>query len=346
MAYPDPPTTPPIPQRGDRATFSARVDAFLTWVAAIVPWIQGYIADFLSSITTLASGGANTFAYRFVSLTSDVDPGPGNISLNNSIQSMANAIRLDNLSMSGSDVSSIFQSIATGTSAVKGYIRLQRLNDPGSWMIFEIVNASSAAGYYNFSVLHKSGSAQSPFNQNDTIAVFLDKTGDSGVIPGATELLASLTVTTPVSAIAFPNIFSSAYDSYIVTINDLQFSASTSLSIKAYIAGVLDNSALYAMVAAGTQTTRSSSSSISASGSALYQRIGGVLRITNVNSDRNKNFIFDGTSFSQGSTTGLESFAHRGGYYNSTILSGFGLIPIGSVTITSGSIKIYGVKNS
>lgn len=180
MAYPDPPTTPPVPQRGDRATFSGRVDAFLTWVAAIIPWLQGYIADFMATLTTLAAGGANSFSYRFDTATSVADPGPGFLRLNASPQNTASRLIIDPLDRSGIDISSVLNSITTSTSSIKGSVRLQKVNEPASWMLFDITGFTSASGFYNLTLAFRASSSDSPFSANDGIVMFTERNGDRG----------------------------------------------------------------------------------------------------------------------------------------------------------------------
>lgn len=180
MAYPDPPTTPPIPQRGDRATFSSRVDAFLTWVAAIIPWLQGFIADFKANLTALAAGGANSFNYRFDAATAVADPGQGFFRLNSSSQSSASRWVIDSLDRSGVDISSALAAIASATSSIKGTVRLQRLNDPTAWLLFDITGFTVATGYYNFTLAPRAASSTTPFAAGDSIMVFVERNGDRG----------------------------------------------------------------------------------------------------------------------------------------------------------------------
>lgn len=180
MAYPDPPTTPPIPQRGDRATFSSRVDAFLTWVAAIIPWLQGFVADFLATLTTLAAGGANSFSYRFDTATGVADPGPGFLRLNASPQNTATRLLIDALDRNAVDISAVLNAITASTSSIKGSVRLQKVNDPTAWMLFDITGFTAATGFYNLTLALRAASSASPFAAGDGIAVFTERNGDRG----------------------------------------------------------------------------------------------------------------------------------------------------------------------
>lgn len=181
MAYPDPPTTPPIPQRGDRTTFSDRVDAFLTWVAAIIPWLQGFVANFIQTLTSVAAGGANTFGYKFLTDIANTDPGPGFLKLGSATQNAATILRLDPVT-GGVDITTIINALLARTSAVKGSLRLQKLNDPSAWLIFDVTGSTAATGFYNLTVVFRAGSAASPFENNDSIMLYIDPAGDKGEI--------------------------------------------------------------------------------------------------------------------------------------------------------------------
>lgn len=180
MAYPDPPITPPIPQRGDRATFSNRVDAFLTWVAAVIPWMQGFVADLFSSITSLAAGGANSFSYKFKSGITDVDPGAGFFGFNTEVQSAATAIRIDPLANAGIDISLVLNELIANTNAIKGSIRLQALNRPNDWLLFDVTGSIAKTGYYSLVVVLRAGATGSPFTATDNVMLFAERSGPKG----------------------------------------------------------------------------------------------------------------------------------------------------------------------
>lgn len=171
---------PPAPQRGDRATFSTRVDAFLLWLVGIVPQLNAFI----SSITTLAAGGANSFSYTFDSATGDADPGTGKLRLGSTTQNGAVVMRIDTTAGSGGDVSGFLASLAAGTSNIKGSVRLQKVNDVTAWLLFDVTAVDSSTGYRNLTLTPRASSSASPFANNDTLMVFFDKQGDKGTSGG------------------------------------------------------------------------------------------------------------------------------------------------------------------
>lgn len=166
---------PPAPQRGDRATFSGRVDAFLLWMVNLI----GELNTFLASLTTLSVGGANAFSYVFDANTADADPGPGKFRLSASPQDSSTVARLDILTADGVDISASLTALTNGTSSIKASLRLQKLNNPNAWMLFDVTSASGT-GYRNFNVVLKAASSSNPFTGNDSIIVSIDRTGDAG----------------------------------------------------------------------------------------------------------------------------------------------------------------------
>lgn len=170
------PSPPPAPQRGDRQTFSARVDAFILWLVALIPMLNAFMAG----LGTLAAGGANSFSYVFDTLTADSDPGIGTIRFDNSTQGSAARLRIDDQPYNGGSVVPFLQSIIAGTSNVKGSVRLQKLGDVNSWLLFDITGIVAASGWNNLVLVPRGGSAPSPFVKNDILLLFFDVKGDRG----------------------------------------------------------------------------------------------------------------------------------------------------------------------
>lgn len=216
MAYPDPPVTPPVPQRGDRTTFSNRVDAFLTWVAAIIPWLQGFVADTKASLSSLAAGGANSFIYTFDASTADSDPGPGKLRLGSASQSASTVLRIDDLAGGNVSIVQFLASITSGTSSVKGAVRIQKVNDPSAWALFDIT-AVSGTGYKNLTVIPRASTGASPFVAGDMLSLFFDRNGDSAAA-GVLELIGGATISSAVANIDYLNVFTDAYEKYFIEV--------------------------------------------------------------------------------------------------------------------------------
>lgn len=170
-------TPPPAaPQRGDRATFSSRVDAFLTWLVGLIPQLNTFVAN----LNARDVGGANTFVYSFDGQVADADPGPGRLRLGSLTQNISNVLRLDLLTEGGTDISAFLATLGAVTSNTKGSIRLQKVNDPNAWLLLDVTAVTVVAGYRNLSVSVKGSSSANPFLQNDAIALFIDRNGDKG----------------------------------------------------------------------------------------------------------------------------------------------------------------------
>jgi hypothetical protein len=148
----------------------------LRWIEALPAQLNA----FLSAITTLAAGGANSFSFIFDTATGDADPGTGKVRFNTAIQSSASVIRLDAQAANGGAIANFLAGLLTGTSNIKGTIRLQKTGDVSSYLIFDITDSVLANGYHNLSVVARGNSSPSPFLKDDTLAVFFDKKGDRG----------------------------------------------------------------------------------------------------------------------------------------------------------------------
>lgn len=170
-------TPPPsAPQRGDRATFASRVDAFLSWLGNLVPQLNAFAAN----LNARDLGGANTFVYTFDGTTADADPGPGRARLDGNPQNTSTTLRLDTSSANGVSMSSFLTALDGVTSNVKGTVRLQRVSDPDAWMILDVTDVVPATGYFNLVVIVRGASSAAPFTAGDSLAVFVDRNGDKG----------------------------------------------------------------------------------------------------------------------------------------------------------------------
>lgn len=173
MAFTSP---PPAPQRGDRATFSSRTDAFLIWLVNLV----GQLNSFLSSITTLAAGGANSFSFTFDTAIGDNDPGTGKMRLGSAAQNGSVVMRLDVQAATGGDITGFMSALQAGTSNVKGSVRLQKVADVSSWLLFDITGITNLGGYFNVNLVPRASSMISPFGKDETVMAFFDIRGDKG----------------------------------------------------------------------------------------------------------------------------------------------------------------------
>lgn len=173
-------TPPPAaPQRGDRATFSSRVDAFLTWLVQLIP----QLAAFQSDLGVLSAGGANSFGYALKSGTADIDPGSGRISFGGPQQTNSTILRMNTFSTAGANVYPVMLALLAVTNNIKGSIRFQVLNDVSRWIIFDISSGviGPLGGYLNFTgQVRTSSSSGNIFTESDQLICFFSFRGDKG----------------------------------------------------------------------------------------------------------------------------------------------------------------------
>lgn len=172
MAFTPPPTAP---QRGDRATFSSRVDAFLTWMVSLV----GQLNQFLAQLTSLAVGGSDKVVYAFATATTAADPGAGFVRFNNATQNLSTELYVSNTT-GGVDWTALFNSLQASTSTIRATLRITKLNDPSIFMLFSVTNLLATSGYRTLQVSVLNSSSASPFAANDTVAFQFQRTGDKG----------------------------------------------------------------------------------------------------------------------------------------------------------------------
>lgn len=167
---------PPAPQRGDRVTFSNRVDAFLTWLVAIIAQLNTFVAG----LNARDAGGAYTFGFTFDAVTADSDPGPGKLRLGSTVQNNAIELRIDNAADSGIDIAAFLSGLQSGTSNTKGSVRLEKAKAPGTSLLFDILAITNKTGYSNLTVINRGGSSASPFVNGDALLAYFSRAGDKG----------------------------------------------------------------------------------------------------------------------------------------------------------------------
>lgn len=337
-AAPDPATDSP-------AVFSQKAAATVLAQKNMIPQINAA----LSGINSLAAGGAYALGYTFDTATADADPGAGKLRLDNAVQNTATTLRLDT-TVGGQDYTSVIDTFDDSTSAIKGTIRLVKMGDTSKWMLFNVTAMASPTGYRNLSVTCIGSSSASPFVNGDGVMLHFQRTGDQGAFgSGALVLLGSAIVGTAVANINFLNIFTSAYDKYVIDIQGAKPSAASNfLSLRVAIGGVASSSTNYqfgtvdgtVMGAAGTTFPLSAAASGSSQESTLRVDIG------NVNDSAIAKLITAFGYFTNATPAYVPVI--RSGAYNagSQILSGFTLFWSAGANFSSGTVRVYGIKNS
>lgn len=295
----------------------------------------------LAALNALAAGGVYAFPYVFDSSTVDSDPGVGKLRLSSTTQTGAAALRMDVQILGGVDISNVFADLRAATSSVKGSVRLVKMTDPSKWAIFDVTAVALPVGYRNLSVVARASSSVNPFANGDPLIVFIDRNGDSGTAPGATELLAESNYAgNPATAATFPTVFTPDYEWYMIDIPSLEFSSTTIVRFQYYTDGILNNANSYLDTQAGGGAIGTPATMGRISGSA--SRISGLLQIRGVNTNWTKNYQFDGNGWGSGQ---MSPQAWRCSFESGGQVSGFSIHQT-SGTVISGRVRVYGVKKA
>lgn len=339
-----------LPEAPDPATdtpqvFSQKAAAMVLAQRALPTQINAAIAE----LGAMAAGGAYAFPYVFDSSIADADPGPGKLRLSSATQNAATALRIDVLTQSGASVAGVFDALQAVTSAIKGAVRIVKQADPTKWLLFDLSSIGTGSGYRNIALTYRAGSSASPFANGDALMVHLDRNGDSGTVPGATELLADIPISASTVFINALNVFDTAHDFYMIVLNGIVFSAgNSSIALKLAVDGVIDSSSSYATVASG-----SSAGSTLATQVGLYSGTGlteasGVIEISSINSANRIKAISSRLMLFHSASANPYYSINNTGFFNkpAAVPSGFSLSATAGGQFAGGSVRVYGVRKS
>ncbi len=302
----------------------------------------------LAALNALAAGGAYAFPFIYDGSTVDGRPGVGKLRLSNTIQTGSATLRMDIQIIGGVDISNVLADLRSVTSAVKGSVRLVKMTDPSKWAIFDVSAVALPTGYRNLSVVARASSGSNPFTNGDALLVYIDRNGDSGTVPGATELLGTIPVPSGASVLNALNVFDTDHDWYFMHFMQVATAALSRIDVRLAVAGALVSSATgYWQANANADAVltgaRSSSFRLRATGAESPVLLSsGVLQVGDVNSPNSKAMLWDG--FGQSPTDAFRAHAVRGAFLPSGVVTGFGLILDASTTFTGGTIRVYGVR--
>ena len=322
-----------------------------TWGAEVNATWAAFNAA-LASVNAIAAGGAYALPYTFDSATADADPGAGKLRLSSATQNASTTMRLDVLA-NNQDVSSILDKFDASTSTVKGSIRLVKLGDTSRWLTFDVTSRAAPTGYRNITVANTGGSAANPFIAGDAVMLFFQRNGDMGAqgapaVSGSMFLLGSATVSTAVANIDFLNIFSSAYDKYIIDIQGVVPSGTDSLKFRLAFAGIVGTTGYFQ--SGDTSTSVNTGISLTFN-DQLTDSMGSnfVVEVRDVNNPANVIGIgVRGNYFryAAGSDNAYVGTVTESGNRISAVASGFRLLWSGGRNFTKGTIRVFGIKNS
>lgn len=175
-------TPPPAaPQRGDRATFAQRVDAFITWLINFVTELVTLVAN----LNSIAAGGAYALPYVWGSTGASGSVGGvngGRIGTDSSAagQNVAVTLYVDNKDAKGSAVGSMLDSFAASSSTVKGIVRIVKVNDASVFLTMNVTAVAASGNYRYLTVANTGASSASPFANGEAVVLHFQRTGDKG----------------------------------------------------------------------------------------------------------------------------------------------------------------------
>ena len=331
-------------QLDDQETFDTKMANFLD----NLPERARQENELAANMSAYAAGGAYSFQYIFDSSTADTDPGVGRLRLGSATQNAATAMRMDLQAVGSADLTNVLADLRAATSAVKGSIRLVKVSDPSKWLIYDVSAVALPSGYRNLTVNWRAtgGGQASPFANGDALMVYIDRNGDSGTVPGATELVATIPVPGGVTAMNALSVFDTDHDWYFLHFCGVSFSAPVSMFARLAVNGVLTTANLYfAGDANGSVASSSRTNNVMLRGATTNSNDvhSGILQIGDVNTSTFKPIIWDGSS--RAADGAISYAAVRGGFTSADRVTGFGLTAIQSTTqFTGGTIRVYGVR--
>jgi hypothetical protein len=334
---------PTPPSRSNPTGFAAAGDTFM----AALPTFATQANALAANLNSIAAGGAYAIPYTFSTTTTDADPSAGFLRLDNTTQNLATTIRMEVVDAMGSNWQSVIDTFDASTSTVKGAIRIFKQGDATKWLTFNVTARTALTGYRDIAVTCTGSSSANPFANGDAVMVHFQRAGDKGDTGTAVSglvLLGSTVASSAVSSINYLNIFSSAYDKYIIDFQKLASSTGTNdvLAIQLAKAGAVDGATIYSFIGANGLTTEGSLTTALQVNSATI--LTGKLEVLDVNGNYYKPMDLKGIAFSGTSSSVLQSVDYMGLYQATNVVTGFRVFFVnGQIT---GTVRVYGVKNS
>jgi hypothetical protein len=337
----------PDPAVDAPSVFNAKAAAFVLAQKAMVPQINSAIANFNAA----AAGSAYAIPYTIdLSSTADADPGSGKLRFDSATQNAATTLRLDPLGAGNVDYTAMIDTFDASTSTVKGSIRIVKQGDASKFLMFNVTARTAPSGYRDISVTPVASSAANPFLNGDSVLLFFQRTGDKGAPGnpgqnGAITLLGSATVSTAVANIDFLNVFTSAYNKYLIEIGGLTpTSGGTQVAMRLANAGAVDTGASNYWDMANDVGTSTLGNQMLVTKNGLAGQMSATIEIRNANDAAHWKGVEARGSYLTGSTFTMTQ-GYQGAYVANNAASGFRLY-LTSGTFSAGTVRVYGVSNS
>lgn len=336
-------------QSMDQPTFDAAVAYLISNFPTFGQQFNAAIANLNASLNGVGNGIPYTID---LSSTADGDPGNGNLRFGSATQNASTVLRLDLLSSNAGDYTAVLDTFDASTSAVKGRIALVKQGDAKTFLIFDVTARAAPSGYRNITVTPVASSSANPFANGDAVLLYFQRTGDMGSA-GASSLvlLSQATVSTAVANIDFLNVFTSAYDKYVIEFENIRVTAPDIPIIQLAVAGAVVNTNYTAVLASGSTISAASQGAVTLRNSSSSSTIsnpsnnaGYTIEVRNANSATAYKGIgvcgmfYNGISF--------EAVAGEAAFNTTSPCTGFRLANSSGSTFQAATVRVYGIKNT
>jgi hypothetical protein len=146
-------------------------------------WSNGIAinATFYRTGNAGTDGYAPGFRYTYSSTTTDSDPGAGTLRLNNATHSSATFAYVDNTDTAGATITTWLDGLDDSTqSNHKGYIRIQKANDPAIYREYVVTGSvTDGTGYRKIPLSHVASAGV--LANSDPLVITFSRTGNAGV---------------------------------------------------------------------------------------------------------------------------------------------------------------------
>lgn len=257
--------TPLSPAPSRNQTQDAFVATGNTFFAQL-PILATEINNFAATINAMSVGGAVAMAYTFSSTTTDSDPNPGFLRFNQSNLSTATVLRIELVGLNNINYTKTIDAWDDSTSAVKGWVRIAKADDPTKFVLFKSSTVATVSGYRNVTITAIDYSSTAPFANNDNVTVSFTPIGDT-----ATNTLVLITTQTASNSPTIDLVATGTYKSYIATMtNVIPVTNTATLQLRTMLAGTPDlGSTYYGHLSAPTSGSTSYVGVLTAASSSL-----------------------------------------------------------------------------
>ena len=100
--------------------------------------------------------------------------------LNNSTQSSATQLSIDDIDVSGTDISTYLRTIDDSTSTIKGHVKITNYYDANEFVMMTINSLTEHGTYFDVSVTVLGYSTSSPFTNDEEVLITFARSGDKG----------------------------------------------------------------------------------------------------------------------------------------------------------------------